>query len=178
MNVRQIGCRVLVVAAIAVGGVVAVTTLAPAGPVASYDADAEPVDVPSAQLAVVTKTQFDGILVGLRGTPVVVNLWASWCAPCRAEMPLLQRAAADYEGRIVFLGVASKDRRSEAEKFLDEVDVTYPSVFDASGDVRSGLGLRGFPTTYFFDKTGTLVASWTGGITEPKLAAQLEDLAS
>jgi thiol-disulfide isomerase/thioredoxin len=174
---KQIGARTLVVAAIAIAGVVAVTVLAPADPVGSYDTDAKPLDLPTSQLAAVTKTRFDGILAGLRGTPVVVNLWASWCAPCRAEMPLLQRAAEDYDGRIVFLGVDSKDRRAEAEKFLDDVGVDYPSVFDATGEVRTGLGLRGFPTTYFFDAEGNLVASLTGGITEPKLAAQLRDLA-
>ena len=178
MTYKQIVVRVLVVAAIAIAGIVAVTVLAPADPARSYDTNAEPLDLPTDQLAAVTKTQFDGILAGLRGTPVVVNLWASWCAPCRAEMPLLQRAANDYDGRIVFLGIASKDRRAEAEKFLEEVGVDYPSVFDATGDVRAGLGLRGFPTTYFFAEDGKLVASMTGGITEPKLAAQLRDLAA
>ena len=178
MITKQIGVRALAVGAIAVVGIVAVTVLAPADPVTSYDSGSKSLDLPDEQLAAVTKTQFDGILVGLRGTPVVVNLWASWCAPCRAEMPLLQRAADDYDGRIVFLGVASKDRRAEAEKFLDEVGVDYPSVFDTTGDVRTGLGLRGFPTTYFFDADGKLVASLTGGITEPKLAAQLRDLAA
>ena len=178
MTYKQIGLRALVVGAIAIAGVLAVTVLAPADPVDSYDTEAEALEMPSSQLAPVTKTQFDGILAGLRGTPVVVNLWASWCAPCRTEMPLLQRAAEDYDGRIVFLGVASKDRRAEAAKFLDDVDVDYPSVFDTTGDVRTALGLRGFPTTYFFDKDGNLVASLTGGITEPKLAAQLRDLAA
>ena len=116
------------------------------------------------------------MLVGLRGRPVVVNVWASWCPPCRAEMPLLERAAADYRGRVAFLGVASKDDAADAEAFLRRVDVTYPNVFDATGDVRDELGLRGFPTTYIFDAAGELREAVVGGITEQRLAAQLDDV--
>lgn len=162
--------------AIAVVGIAALVSLAPAEQSTSYRATGAPRSLPSAQLTPVDADEFDGILVGLRGTPVVVNVWASWCPPCRAEMPLLERAAADYAGEIVFLGVASKDSREEAADFLDEVDVTYTSVFDVSGQVRSSLGLRGFPTTYLFDAHGDLIDAVVGGITEPQLAARLEDL--
>jgi thiol-disulfide isomerase/thioredoxin len=174
---KQIGVRAAVIAAIAVAGIALVSVLAPADPVSSYEPDGKPQELPTGQLAAVTREQFDGILLGLRGTPVVVNIWASWCAPCRAEMPLLQRAADDFGGRVAFVGLASKDRRAEAAKFLDDIGVDYPSVFDTTGEIREALGLRGFPTTYFFDRNGTLVATLTGGITEPKLAAQLDDLA-
>jgi len=133
-------------------------------------------DLPRRPLEAVSRQQFDGLLVGLRGKPVVVNVWASWCAPCRTEMPLLERAARTYEGRVTFLGVASRDDRRDAASFLDEVGVTYPNVFDASGDVRDALRLRGFPTTYVFDADGTLVHSIVGGVSEQQLAAQLEGL--
>ena len=173
---KQAVLRVFTVVAIAVLGVVAVTVLAPAGPADSYLPRGEALALPDEQLASVGREQFDGMLLGLRGTPVVVNVWASWCAPCRAEMPLLDRAADDFAGDVVFLGVASKDSRAAAGDFLEEVGVDYPSVFDATGQVREALELRGFPTTYFFDASGELVASMTGGVTEPRLAAQLRDL--
>lgn len=176
VSTRQVLGRVLAVGSIAVLGVVLVSLLAPAGARDSYRPTGAPREIPEGRLQSVTLQQFDGILLGLRGTPVVVNVWASWCAPCRAEMPLLDRAADEYDGQVVFLGVASKDSREEAGKFLQEVDADYPSVFDPSGDVRQALGLRGFPTTYFFDAEGELVASLTGGVSEPRLAAQLEDL--
>src|SRR3546814_8760254 len=90
-------------------------------------------DLPRRPLETVSRRDFDRILVGLQGKPVVVNIWASWCAPCRTEMPLLERAARTYEGRVAFLGVASRDDRQDAAAFLDDVGVTYPNVFDVSG---------------------------------------------
>src|SRR3546814_5735420 len=115
-----------------------------------------PVARPRRPLEAVSRRDCDRLLVGLQGKPVVVNDWASWCAPCRTEMPLLERPARTYEGRVTFLGVASRDDRQDAAAFLDDVGVTYPNVFDVSGDVRSALGLRGFATTYVFDARGTL----------------------
>lgn len=123
-----------------------------------------------------TADAFEGILVGARGRPVVVNVWASWCAPCRTEMPLLQRAADSYAGRAVVLGVASKDEAGAARAFLDEFGITYPNVFDVTGEIRVRLGLTAYPTTYVFDATGALRARVTGGISEQRLAALLEDV--
>ncbi len=151
-------------------------SLRPGGAGSDYRASGRPLRMPTATLQPVDRAGFDGILVGLRGKPVVVNVWASWCAPCRAEMPLLQRAAMSYEGRVVFLGVASKDDLDPAAAFLRKVGVTYPNVFDVSGAVRRGLGLRGFPTTYVFDAAGRQRAAVVGGVTEARLAAQLDDL--
>lgn len=133
-------------------------------------------ELPGGPLEPITSAEFDGILVGLRGTPVIVNVWASWCAPCRTEMPLLERAARTFDGRVAFLGVASRDARDDAQAFLDDIGVTYPNVFDATGDIRRALSLRGFPTTYVFDADGRLLHAIVGGVSEQRLAAQLEDL--
>lgn len=123
----------------------------------------------------VTAEEFEGILVGQVGKPVVVNVWASWCAPCRAEMPLLQRAADDYAGRAVVLGVASDDSRDDAQGFLDEFGLTYPNVLDTTGEIGVRLGLAGFPTTYFFDVDGNLTARVLGGVSEQQLASMIDD---
>ena len=173
---RRVLVRGLQVVAIVVLAIVLVTALSPEATPTDYRPQGDPLPLPTAQLATVDAAEFGGILVGLRGTPVIVNVWASWCAPCRAEMPLLQRAAQEYEGEAVFLGVASRDSKAESEAFLDDVDVSYPSVFDADGSVRRALGLRGFPTTYVFDSAGNLREAIVGGITEQRLAAQLQDL--
>jgi cytochrome c biogenesis protein CcmG/thiol:disulfide interchange protein DsbE len=168
--------RVAKVAAIGFVGLIVAAKVAPTASPQPYHPVGEPLELPGERLAPVGGVEFDGILVGLRGAPVVVNVWASWCAPCRTEMPLLERAARRFDGRVAFVGVASRDDRDEALRFLDDIGVTYPNVFDSSGDVRSRLGLRGFPTTYVFDASGTLVRSIVGGVSEQQLAAQLEEL--
>lgn len=165
--------------AIVLAGVAAIAlliALAPASPTTAYRASGPPQPLPAEQLVAVTPEQFGGIMVGLRGRPVVVNVWASWCPPCRAEMPLLQRAANEYEGRVTFVGLATKDSRRAAAAFLDEVDVTYANLFDSTEKVRTALGLRGYPTTYFFGADGEMKQAVVGGITEQRLAAQLDDL--
>ena len=104
----------------------------------------------------------------------MVNVWASWCAPCRTEMPLLQRAAETYRGRVVVLGVASKDDPAVARTFLSDHGLTYPNVFDTSGDIRVALGLTAFPTTYVFGADGALRSTVAGGISEQRLAALID----
>lgn len=168
--------RGLQAAGLLVAVVLVLSTLNSKSTSLDYRATGPAARLPAEQLATVSPADFDSILVGLRGTPVVVNLWASWCPPCRAEMPLLERAAATYEGRVTFIGVNTNDDLSAARGFLHKVGVTYPNLFDSSGDVRRRLGLRGYPTTYFFDDAGTLQASVVGGVTEPRLAAQIKDL--
>lgn len=118
---------------------------------------------------------FEAMLVGQRGRPVVVNVWASWCAPCRTEMPLLQQAADEYADEAVVLGVASNDDPAEARRFLQDLGLDYPNVFDESGEIRVALALDAYPTTYVFDATGTMSARVDGGISEQRLAALIED---
>lgn len=169
-RVRILGAGVLGVAVLLVA-----LRLGPSSPATpDFEADGPALALPSAQLVPTTLAEFEGILVGLRGQPVIVNIWASWCAPCRAEMPLLQRAADEYSGEVTVLGVDSRDSTGPAADFLNDVGVDYPNVFDRTGAIRKALGLRGFPTTYFIDRRGKIVATVVGGITEARLAAQLE----
>ncbi len=143
----------------------------------SFVASGAPIALPAAgKLTELSADQFEGVLVGLRGTPVIVNIWASWCAPCRTETPLLERTWRAHRNEVVILGVASKDVAASSLAFMDEFDVGYPNVFDSSGEIRARLGLRGFPTTYVFGADGTLRTTIVGGLTEQRLAAVLEDL--
>ena len=97
---------------------------------------------------------FQELLGQLRGTPVVVNVWASWCKPCEDETPLLVEAAKSSDGKVQFLGVDVQDARSSAQSFLRKYDVTYPSVYDATGAVKRQLGFVGQPDTVFYDASG------------------------
>lgn len=110
---------------------------------------------------------FEARLAELRGHPIVVNQWASWCGPCRYEFPFFQRLAAKYGHRVAFLGVNSEDTSEEAEAFMEEFPTPYPHYFDPDGDVaRVFEGGRAFPTTVFYGSDGELANSHLGAYAE------------
>ncbi len=101
---------------------------------------------------------YEARLAALHGYPAVVNVWASWCGPCRFEFPRLQQAAADYGKRVAFLGVDSEDSDDAAGAFLEEAPVPYPSYTDPDKDIADSLGASlGFPDTAFYNRDGKLV---------------------
>ena len=91
-------------------------------------------------------------LYELRGYPVVINFWASWCVPCKDEAPFLDASARAHAGRVVFLGIDVQDLIPDAHKFLRELRVPYPSVRDGSPKTYSAYGLTGVPETYYLDR--------------------------
>ena len=98
---------------------------------------------------------FRARLRALRGSPVVVNKWASWCGPCRAEFPVFQRVAAKRGREIAFLGVDAFDARDDARKFLDEYPLPYPSYLDPKEQIVRDIGAPGnYPITVFLDERG------------------------
>lgn len=106
---------------------------------------------------------FEARVAELRGHPVVVNQWASWCGPCRYEFPFFQRLAAKYAGRVAFLGVNSQDSRGDAEAFLREFRVPFPHYYDKDASVaRLFGGGRAWPTTAFYNRAGKLVKTHLG----------------
>ncbi|MFL5767217.1 MAG: TlpA family protein disulfide reductase, partial [Actinomycetota bacterium] len=119
---------------------------------------------------------FQELLDQLKGTPVVVNVWASWCDPCRTETPLLVRAARTYGANVQFLGLDIKDARPSAQQFLETHGVTYPSVYDAAGAVQHDLGFVGQPDTVFYDASGKAVEKVPGALDEPTLRAGVEKI--
>jgi len=109
------------------------------------------------------RTAFDAQLEKLQGHPVVVNKWASWCAPCRAEFPIFQRVGLRYGKRVAFLGVNSEDVDADAKKFLGRYPVTYPSYLDGDGKIAGSINAGvAFPTTVFIDRKGKVVVSHPG----------------
>jgi cytochrome c biogenesis protein CcmG, thiol:disulfide interchange protein DsbE len=97
-------------------------------------------------------------LASLRGKPVVLNFWASWCVPCKGEAKMLEEASREYRSQgVVFLGVDFHDVTGDARKFLEHHGVTYPTVQDGSGSVADRYGVSAVPETYFIDRKGRLV---------------------
>jgi thiol-disulfide isomerase/thioredoxin len=121
---------------------------------------------------------FHGLTAHLKGRPLVVNIWASWCGPCVAEAPDLARAARAFEGRVQFLGVDIQDQRPAATAFIQRFGWPYPSVFDPDGAIRDDLGLIGQPHTVIFDAGGKQAYISSGPITEETLQSQLATVAS
>jgi thiol-disulfide isomerase/thioredoxin len=117
--------------------------------------------------------QFQALLDELRGTPVVVNVWGSWCAPCAAEAPELAEVAREFEGRVQFIGLDILDSRPAARQFILAADWPYPSVFDPKGAIRDGLGYIGQPVTVIYDAEGRKVFEWTGAVTAPLLRKEI-----
>jgi thiol-disulfide isomerase/thioredoxin len=98
---------------------------------------------------------FDKRVEQLKGHPIVINKWASWCRPCRAEFPIFQQVATDRGKEVAFLGVNAADKRPAAEKFLGERPLPYPSYEDPDEDIARKLdAAKFFPMTIFVDEQG------------------------
>lgn len=117
-----------------------------------------------------SRTAFAARLKKLRGHPVVVNGWASWCGPCRYELPFLQRASVDLGKQVAFLGLDSEDNRGDAKRFMAQFPVSYPSYEDPHDAIAQNLrpAPRGLPYMLFYDKTGRLQYVHQGGYPSQK----------
>jgi cytochrome c biogenesis protein CcmG/thiol:disulfide interchange protein DsbE len=107
------------------------------------------------------------------GRPIVVNFWASWCVPCRKEMPALQAVSERAGGRVAFVGIDHQDGRGGATRFLDQTGVAYPSGFDPGGQVAERYRVFGMPSTFFISADGRILGEHTGELTEDELVARM-----
>jgi thiol-disulfide isomerase/thioredoxin len=116
---------------------------------------------------------YNARIASLAGYPVVTNVWASWCGPCRYEFPTLQKLSAAYGKRVAFLGVNYEDSESNASEFLAEAPVPYPSYSDPNKDIAHEIGIPhgGVPDTAFYNRAGKLCFLKPGPYAEP---AELE----
>jgi len=105
----------------------------------------------------------------IRGRPIVLNFWASWCIPCREEAPILGRSARAHAGQVLFVGVDVQDLRSDALAFLREFEVPYVSLRDKGNKTYEGYGLSGVPETYYLDRRHRIVAHTQGAVSRRSL---------
>ena len=111
----------------------------------------------------------------LVGRVAVINVWASWCPPCRSEAPVLREAWADADPeRVMFLGLVRNDNAADAGEFVRTFGLDYPNALDDVGLGRA-LGVRGLPTTYVTDAAGRIVGQHFGPITASRLHVMIED---
>jgi cytochrome c biogenesis protein CcmG, thiol:disulfide interchange protein DsbE len=126
-----------------------------------------------------TLTLFDGKTIRLadfRGKAVLINFWASWCVPCRAEARALEDAWQKYKDRgVVFIGVNIQDREEDAHAFMKEFGISYLNGRDASGKIAVDYGVWGIPETFFIDPQGRITYKHAGELKVPIVVAKLDE---
>ncbi len=111
-----------------------------------------------------------------RGTPIVLNFWATWCGPCQNEMPAMQATATRYAGKALVIGVDQGEEPAVVQKFLKEVGVSYPISLDSDQSVAHRYNVAGLPTTFFIDSNGVIQHLWLGEMNRITLAEAVAKL--
>lgn len=112
-------------------------------------------------------------LAKLKGKPIVLNFWASWCKPCLYEHPVLEWGAREYGDRVHFIGMAFEDTEAEAKAFLARHGASFPQLFDPDSRVSVDYGIAGVPETYFITADGTIADKHVGPISSEELSARI-----
>jgi len=121
---------------------------------------------------------FEGELTSLpefQGEPVVVNFWASWCAPCIAEMPDFETVHQALQGQVRFLGLNTQDDRASADELVERTGVTYDLALDPDGELLRAFEVVAMPTTYFVNEDGRIVHRHSGLATEQQLRELIDE---
>jgi cytochrome c biogenesis protein CcmG, thiol:disulfide interchange protein DsbE len=128
---------------------------------------------PAPEFALRSATGESISLAALRGRPVVLNFWATWCPPCRAEAPELQSASLRYAGQVAVIGVDQSEPASTVQTYTAQQGLTYPSPLDENGQVSQAYGVHALPTTFFIDRDGLIRQIYVGPLSGPLLAQML-----
>jgi cytochrome c biogenesis protein CcmG, thiol:disulfide interchange protein DsbE len=115
-------------------------------------------------------------LASMRGKPVVVNYWATWCGPCKSEMPRIVAAATEYAGKVSFLGVDVQDDTASAADFIRRYKMPFRSLSDPDGKIREAETIRGLPVTQFYSATGELSFEHNGEISDADLQDRIDEV--
>ena len=115
-------------------------------------------------------------LSSYKGTPVLVNFLATWCVPCKDEMPLLEAAHKKWGSKVQFIGIDRQDYKPDALAFAQRTHVTYPLVSDPNATLDGAYRLRGMPTSVFIDRDGRIVERVTGPVTKAQLDDTLKNM--
>jgi cytochrome c biogenesis protein CcmG, thiol:disulfide interchange protein DsbE len=114
----------------------------------------------------------------LKGRPVVMNFWASWCGPCKMEHPVLEWGSREFGNQAQFLGVVFEDTEDNAKQFLSQMGASFPQLVDPRSQVAVDYGVAGVPETYFIDANGTIRGKHVGPIDPQTLANWMKDLST
>jgi len=121
--------------------------------------------IPDTELAMLDG-EGTGSIGDYRGEWVLVNVWASWCDPCREESPALQRFYEEHRDQnFTVLGIDSRDVSSEGLAFVEEFGLTYPQLHDSEGDIPDDYGMTGFPESFLIDPEGNVAVARSGPVT-------------
>jgi thiol-disulfide isomerase/thioredoxin len=112
--------------------------------------------------------------VDFQGQPVVINFWATWCAPCRAEMPLFERMSRALQGKVVFLAVNDNEDLEAVSRFAQTNGISFPILLDPGGTITSRFYVQSYPTTFFIDAEGILRAQHIGQLDDDLMVRYLE----
>jgi thiol-disulfide isomerase/thioredoxin len=112
----------------------------------------------------------------LKGRPVVINFWATWCQPCKQEMPLLQQYVRKYPDRFALIGVDFQEEAGVVQPFVESLGLTFPILLDKTGIAADLYFVRNFPTTFFVDAGGVLRAQHVGQLSDDDLAGYLKTI--
>ena len=113
-------------------------------------------------------------LAQLRGKPVILNFWATWCRPCWDEHPVLTANAQMLGDKVQFVGVVFQDEESKIKDFLQQRGWAYPTLVDQAGKTAIAYGVGGVPETYFLDKNGVIVAKFAGPMSADDIQTNLQ----
>jgi cytochrome c biogenesis protein CcmG/thiol:disulfide interchange protein DsbE len=118
-------------------------------------------------------------LADLRGRPVIVNFWASWCGPCVDEFPVLEEAARDHAADgLAIVGIVFRDNSEAARSFMSRMQATWPAAMDPGEDIAERYGIFGPPETFFIDADGMVVARQIGPLSSSDMERHLSGLVS
>ena len=147
--------------------------------VASHPDSGPRVGAPAPEIRGTTLSGGSFDLAAARGHPVVIDVYGSWCAPCRAQQPQLNQVAASYQPRgVVMLGVGVRDATAQLRSYDADNHVPYPTLEDDSGDIAASLAVLSPPTTVVVDPGGRVAATYYGGVEASVLGGLLDRLLS
>lgn len=153
------------------GGIVYIAL--PGGAAASRRPDPPTTGAEMADFTVEGLNRADVSLSDLRGKPVILNFWASWCPPCREEMPLLKRLSSEYGGQVYIIGLNYAEDAVTVQDFVTENRITFPVWLDPQGKISDLYYVHSYPTTFFIDAEGILRAQHIGQLLEDDLSKYL-----
>ena len=167
--------RWLIVAALVavVGGAWLWLNRAPAEALALRTEPAPAVGHPAPDFTLTTLDGAPFVLSEQRGTPIVLNFWATWCGPCQRELPELERAAAHYGGSVAIVGVDQGEEAAVVQGTVDELGLTFAIPMDSEFAVGELYNVRGLPTTFFIDADGVIRNVWAGEMNSITLAENI-----